>query len=207
MQPPWARAGPSLGPASAPQKRRRGTAATRQPSRAPGRRPSGQRGRPPCSPERAGAGSCRSSSSRGAEPWRPAERQPHSWDRALPRLLPARQGPPLCYATRAPGRRGRGRANKLSSSGLSQVFAASLRAADGAQRSRPRPRVSRPPRPASAGSRSPAASRRLPPPRARHHGAPARRLAAAAARSPSAPRGAQQSRCEGWMCWFWLWEM
>lgn len=202
MQPPCARAGPSLGPASAPQKRRRSTAATRQPSRAPGRRPSGQCGRPPCSPERG----------RRVVPQQQQPRRRALASGGAAATLPGPRAPaPLSAAGSSPllrhWRRGRNRANKLSSSGLSQVFAASLRAADGAQRSRPRPRVSRPPRPASAGTRSPAASRRLPPPRARHHGAPARRLAAAAARSPSAPRGAQQSRCEGWMCWFWLWEM
>lgn len=85
-----------------------------------------------------------------------------------------------------------------SSPGRAQVSAASRRAPDGAQRSRPGPPLlSRPPRPPERPPPSPADPRRSRPPRAHHHGAPARLLAAAAGRRPPAPRGAQPGRCEG----------
>lgn len=129
----------------------------------------------------------------------PGRRQPQSRGRALPPPLTRAAGSsPLRRRPRAA--EGRGQRQQIEElawprSGLRRPPPRPGRCSALARRP---PRASRPPRPASACPPSSAARRRQPPPpRARHHGAPARRLAAAAARSPSAPRGAQPSRCEG----------
>lgn len=203
VQPAWARAGRSSGSASAPQKR--------PPLGVPRRRPRGPRVRPRPSVqpglERGDAGSRRGAGAQS--PGVPVRRQPHSRGRALP--------PPLTRATGSSPLRRRPRA--AEGRGQRQQIEELAWPRSGLRRQPPRPgrcsalarrppRASRPPRPASARLPTSTARRRRPPPRARHHGAPARRLAAAAARSPSAPRGAQPSRCEGWwMCWLRMWEM
>lgn len=212
VQPLWARVGPSSGPASAAQKRP--PAAPQQRVSLSGSPAAGLGARAPalgprCGRRARGRPQGRAAAAGAQSPGVPVRRQPQSRGRALP--------PPLTRATGSSPLRRRPRA--AEGRGQRQQIEELAWPRSGLRRKPPRPgrcsaparrppRASRPPRPASARLPSSTARRRQPPPRARHHGAPARRLAAAAARSPSAPRGAQPSRCEGWwMCWLRLWEM
>lgn len=201
VQPLCARVGRSFGPGfRRSEASAGGTPAALQPLRLPRPPASGTRVRSRPSRavgERGDSGSRRGS--RGAQsPGVPVRRPPQSRGRALP--------PPLTRATGSSPLRRRPRAAK--GRGQRQQIEELAWPHSGLRRKPPRPgrcsalarrppRASRPPRPASARLPSSTARRPEPPPRARHHGAPARRLAAAAARSPSAPRGAQPSRCEG----------